>query len=150
MQNELIFIHRIQQPVTHWSLRFRHKGKVIHRQIFHDHKFGGKEQALAAAKKKRDLIAKCVNVDLDEYWTDCKIKKYRYIHSEPSKRNTSGVVGVSLHVWGKSRYWKASICLTQGREKVKSFNAHKLGEKEAFEQACAQRKRWEEEILPKE
>lgn len=151
MQNELVFIHRVQKPVTHWSLRFRFKGKVIHRQMFRDDEYAGKEGALAAAKKKRDRIAHWVGVDLDEYWSACKTKSYRYTHPEPSKRNTSGVVGVSLDVWGGSRrYWKASICLTRGREKVKSFNAHKLGEEEAFKQACAQRKQWEEAILPKE
>ena len=146
-QPKRIFISRYKKPLKFWLLRFRFNGKVIHRENFRDDKYGSRKKALAAAIKKRDRIAHCVNLDLTSHWHTCRVKNYRYTQKR-STRNSTGVIGVAR--WQAASgtvYYRASCCLDKYRETVRSFNAKILGEEEAFHQTIKQRKAWERQLL---
>lgn len=130
-----LFIQRYEKK---WRLKFRFNQKIICDRHFGDVSYGGKEESLKAALAKRELIASCVGVKIGS----SKKEKPR----KASKRNKTGVVGVSLTraVPGKPRYYRSSICVSPGKEVVKSFNIDVLGEEEAFKQACIHRKAGEE------
>ena len=67
-----------------WEVRFSRKGNKV-AKFFSDTKYGGKRAALAAAKECRDEL-------------ELEHKKYTVeeLAKRPSKRNTSGTVGVRL------------------------------------------------------
>jgi hypothetical protein len=142
----LLFITKVLKPIPHYNLRFRHKKKVIWRQTFNFHAYGGsQDKTLAAALKRRDKIAHSLHVDLDQYWKDCHTKDYRYVQQKGA-RNTSGVVGVTYWDSGRAKYWKASICLTKYKETVKSFNCGQYGPDEAFRLAVEWRQAMEHKL----
>lgn len=118
-----------------WEVRFSRKGKKI-AKFYSDTKYGGKRAALAAAKECRDDL-------------EAKYKKYTVeeLAQHPSKRNTSGTVGVRLinriethgayeyHYW----YWVAQWTDGRGKRRTKTFSVHKYGDSEAYRLACKAR-----------
>ena len=70
-----------------------------------------------------------------------------------SSANTSGVAGVDRRKIRNQEYWRARWYAVElaangkrGKEKVKLFNIAKMGDKEAFDAACAYRKKMIEEL----
>lgn len=119
-----------------WEVRFYRRGKKVEK-FFADNKFGGRNKALAAAKKFRDE-------------TEKKLPKYTVyeLSKKPSKRNKSGIVGVRRHEqtdvrgdWGYTyTFWVAQWTDELGRRRTKSFSINHYGEEEAFKMAVKARK----------
>ncbi len=123
------------RPYGGWEVRFQRKGEKIEK-FFSDSKFGGRRGALTAAKNYRDeLEASHSRYSVEE------------LSKNPSKRNTSGMVGVRLHKQIDSRgdyeyhywYWISQWTDGRGRRRTKSFSVHQHGDKEAFRLACEAR-----------
>ncbi|MBK9186986.1 MAG: AP2 domain-containing protein [Agitococcus sp.] len=116
-------------------MRIRWRG-VIYAKFFSDKKNGGTEKAWEAAEAYfHELDAKLP--------PDSKVGKL-------SKRNTSGVVGVS-RAEGLKRgvpyaHWQA-WWTAGGKTKTACFSIRKYGEEHAKQKAIAARKHWEEEYF---
>ncbi len=118
-----------------WLVRFQRCGEKTSR-FFADSTYGGNRNALAAAKEFRDE-------------TEANSRKFTIseMASTPSKRNSSGVVGVRLHREIKTyngyevQYWSwvAQWIDGHGHRKTRSFSVHQYGDEEAFQKACAVR-----------
>ena len=136
-------IHRVEvqsdsgKTYGGWNVRFQRKGQVI-QQFFSDSHYGGRRNALAAAKLVRDEI-------------ESSYRKYTVAELEqvPNRRNKSGHVGVRLHkqidIRGEYEYhywyWIAQWTDGRGRRRTRSFSVQSLGHDEAFRRALAARKR---------
>jgi hypothetical protein len=124
-------ISRIDQPdkKNHgFYVRITHSG-TLHQRYFPDKASGGKNKALAAAKRYRDDVVK-------------KLPKYKRdaIDSRRKKIQQSGVTGVT-HVVAKApggkkvyEYWQAAWDDASGRRTAK-FSISRYGNKEALEMA---------------
>lgn len=153
-QPEHIFItrHRHDESRKYWDLRFRHESRVIHRERFTDREYGSKEKSLQAALTTRDEIAKILKIDLQEYWHDCKIKKYRYTHKvpNPNHKHWTGVPGVRYVPpkpgTNQSGFYIASYCYEKYKPKSKSFSCAVYGKELAFRCAVQWRKKKEREL----
>ena len=107
-------------------------------KYFSDGTFGGKRNALAAAKEFRDSL-------------EAESKKFlvKELAERPSVRNQSGIVGVRLHQQKDQRgdfeyqywYWVAQWTDGRGRRKTRSFSVHQHGDEEAFRMACEARRK---------
>ncbi len=120
-----------------WQVRLQRKGKKTEK-FFSDSVYGGKRNALNAAKEFRDQLER-------------QSRKYtvKELADQPSTRNRSGVVGVRLHQQQDTRgdyeyhywYWIAQWTDGHGRRKSKSFSVHQYGDEEAYRLAVEARKK---------
>ena len=121
---------------THaWRVTIQRRGK-IHVGHFSDGVYGGRQKALAAAKKYRDkLVAKNPPLSRRQY---CSILR---------KNNRSGLAGVSYHSElietghgaVERRFWIARLPLEPWRTKLVKFSVAKYGAEEAFRRAVKAR-----------
>lgn len=128
---------------THgWQVRVIRRGIQIN-EFFSDKRFPGKEAALRRAQQFRD----------EAFQTLRPLSRIE-IARQPTKRNTSGIVGVRRRVKpakfdGKQIdyvVWTASGSPAPNQRKTRDFYVSKLGEDDAREQAIAQRMKWEREM----
>lgn len=118
-----------------WEVRIQRKGQKTGK-FFSDSRYGGKRAALSAAKKYRDKVEA-----RHEKYTVEELAEY------PSKRNSSGTVGIRLHRQIDRRgdyeyhywYWVAQWTDAEGRRRTRSFSIHQYGDDEAYEMACEAR-----------
>jgi hypothetical protein len=121
---------------THaWRVTIQRQGKV-HVGHFSDGVYGGKQKALAAAKRYRDdLLAKHPPLSRKDY---CSILR---------RNNRSGLAGVSYHAEVietghgpvERRFWIARLPLEPWRTKLVKFSVAKYGAEEAFRRAVKAR-----------
>jgi hypothetical protein len=121
---------------THaWRVTIQRQGK-IHVGHFSDGVYGGKQRALAAAKRYRDeLLTKHPPLSRREY---CSILR---------RNNRSGLAGVSFHAEVietghgpvERRFWIARLPLEPQRTKLAKFSVAKYGAEEAFRRAVKAR-----------
>jgi hypothetical protein len=124
---------------THgYQVRLMRKGKAISK-FFSDSagKGKGKAKALAAARSYRDkMLTKLGPADTGA-------------HTEPSARNTSGVVGVRRREAVRETenylyyhyFWEASWTDGEGERQKRNYSVNKYGEDEAKDLALASRKK---------
>ena len=120
-----------------WEVRIMRRGKKVEK-FFSDNGYGGKTQALRAAKEYRDKL----EATMKPYTVAERAKK-------PSKRNSSGVVGVRKSYRKDIRdgyeytyyCWVAQWTDGKGRRRTKSFSIDKFGDEKAFQKAVAARKK---------
>ena len=125
-----------------WEVRIMRRGKKIER-YFADNAFGGKLAALRQAKICRNELEQ----ELNPYTV-------RELAKRPSKRNTSGVVGVRMtyrkDVRGDYEYtyyfWVAQWTDGKGRRKTRSFAIDKYGDENAFQKALSARRKGIKEL----
>lgn len=118
-----------------WEVRIQRRGKRVEK-FFADNGFGGRGKALAAAKKFRDEKLNAMR----GYTTQELAKR-------PSKRNTSGTVGVRRHtqvdVRGEWQYeyafWVAQWTGKDGKRHTRSFSVNRYGEDKALKMAAKAR-----------
>ena len=120
-----------------WEVRIQRRGKKTEK-FFSDNGHGGNRGALAAAKQFRDKL-------------EAASRRYsvKELARTPSKRNSSGMVGVRLHKQIDTRgefeyhywYWVAQWTDGLGRRRTKSFSSHIHGDRGAFKLACEARKK---------
>lgn len=136
-------ISRIDSDDTHgWFYRHYSGGKTFSK-FFSDSRYGGKAQALDAAKKFRTAYEK-------KY----PVLPRKPFHDKPPSHNTSGVVGVSetyTTVRGGSKEkvpcFTVSWCPEPNTTKIKKFiYRDELERDEAFKEAVAFRKSKEREM----
>lgn len=132
-------IYRIdhEKSRTHsWLVTVQRRGRIYHRH-FTDSVYGGKRQALTAARIYRDgLVASLVPLTRPEC---CRIRK---------KNNRSGVSGVTRidlmeTSRGRSyrrRYWLAQWPIGNGKARKKKFSITRYGERGAFQRALRARR----------
>ncbi|MBM4148325.1 MAG: hypothetical protein FJ224_04710 [Lentisphaerae bacterium] len=123
---------------THgYYVRFHVRGKRVH-ECFTDAEYGGKDEALAAAKAFRDAYETQFQPQLG--------KRYRL---RPDCRNTSGILGVRKVTTtfprpdGRSYtydFWESHWPTPEGGHAKKGFSCHRLGEEGALAAAVAARK----------
>ncbi len=119
-----------------WGVRIQRRGKGVHK-FFNDKIFGGERGAFKAASEYRDSV-------------EAKLRGYSVADraKTPSKRNTSGMVGVRKHsqidVRGEYEYhytyWIAQWTDREGKRKTKAFSIQEHGDEKAFKLAAAARK----------
>ena len=123
---------------THgWEVRFHRRGEKVEK-FFADRKFGGKNKALAEARKFRDQQEKKLP-------PLTRKERAQILHG----RNTSGEVGVRWQqksvVKGDTEYtyWVACAtwCPKAGVRKTRSFSCLKYGEDKAWELAVKARQK---------
>lgn len=136
---EVMHIYRIDHDKsrTHsWVVTIQRRGRVYHRH-FTDAVYGGKRNALAAAKLYRDSLLACLRPLTRQ--ERCRIRK---------KNNRSGVSGVTrIDVSEKSRgrryrkcYWLAQWPIGGGKARMKKFSIKRYGERGAFQRALQARR----------
>jgi len=121
---------------THaWRVTLQRQGR-IHVGHFSDGVYGGKQKALAAAKRYRDeLLEKHPPLTRREY---CSILR---------RNNRSGLAGVSFHAEVietahgavERRFWIARLPVEPWRTKLVKFSVAKYGAEEAFRRAVRAR-----------
>jgi hypothetical protein len=121
---------------THaWRVTIQRQGKIFVGH-FSDGVYGGKQKALAAAKRYRDeLLSKYPPLSRREY---CSILR---------RNNRSGLAGVSFHAeiieTGRGpverRFWIARLPIEPWRTKLVKFSVAKYGAEEAFRRAVKAR-----------
>lgn len=130
-----------------WQVRVIRRGIGLS-EFFADAKHGGRAGALSKAMHFRDEKVKELPI----------LPRSRLLR-KPSRRNTSGIVGVRRAVQKIRRgervhtyvVWTASGTPSPGKRKTRHFYVtEKLNEDEAREAAIAQRMKWEQAIERKE
>jgi hypothetical protein len=119
-----------------WEVRIQRRGRKT-QKYFADKTYGGKRRSLEAAKAFRD--------DIEKSSRTFSVKERA---RTASKRNRSGVVGVSLHQQRDVRgeieyrywYWVAQWTDGHGRRRTRSFSVEQYGDREAYELACEARR----------
>jgi len=126
-------IARIDLPRarTHgWQVRLQRRG-VKYGKYFGDGVYGGKKQAIEAARSWRDELLKKMGA----------VEQARICTR--STRNRSGVVGVSkvTVVSNGTRYefWQATWSPEVGRRRCMKFSIRRYGDREAFRRAVIAR-----------
>lgn len=120
---------------THgWQVRIQRRGQIYSR-FFADKAHGDAQIALKFALSFRDdLLAKLTAPPKDSAPT-----------RSPSRRNTSGVVGVSqvTVIRGNQTYtfWQATWSPERGKRSRVKFSILRYGNRRAFQLACAARKK---------
>ena len=131
-------ISRVDTGSTHgYQVRFMRKGYVTE-QFFSDSIYGGKRNALAAARVLRDEL----EAEYPHY-------SRKQIANKMNQRNTSGVVGVRLaeevarHIPSKPvyKYWVAQWSPAPGVRKTRRFSVNKYGNAKAYKLALAARRK---------
>jgi len=125
-------IARIDLPDagTHgWQVRMQRRG-VKYGKFFSDRGYGHPERALLAARQWRDALLE----ELAEHARIC----------ERSRRNSSGVVGVSkvtvVAANGNSyHFWQATWSPAPGQRRCVKFSIKRYGDREAFRRAVQAR-----------
>lgn len=122
---------------THsWFVTVQRRRRIYHRQ-FTDSVYGGKRNALDAAKMYRDgLLMSLAPLTRPEV---CRIRK---------RNNRSGISGVTrIDTREKSRgriarrrYWLAQWPIGEGRAKMKKYSIQRYGERGAFQRAVRARR----------
>lgn len=134
--NEPRNIVRIDIPHrnTHgWQVRVTRRNER-HTKFFSDSRFGGSDEAYAAAEKYRDeLIA-----SLPEPLSGAEIAA--------QARSTSGVPGIRLSYSDGIPRIEADMLTAEGVRKVKSFSLRKWGLRKALWKACV----WKAEATPEQ
>lgn len=123
-----------------WWVRLQRAGNK-HHHFFTDNKYGGKEDALAAATIFRDALK---SQYIENAHTEITLTGQR----KKNLRNKSGVSGVnrssSTNLRNGKRYryfiWQAHWPAENGTTKTKSFSINKNGEEGAFQLALQARK----------
>ena len=138
-------ISRIDSKRSHshgWFVRIYYKTPKEHRKFFSDGKYGGKKKASEQAKAYRDEYIR-------KYPPPEKLPYRR----EPTRRNTSGEVGVS-ETYNRTKSGEKIPCFSvfwapkKNVKKSKAFYHHEYGSREeAFREAVKFRKEKEAEIL---
>lgn len=112
-------------------LRIKYDGKSF-QQSFPFKKYGGKNKAIAAAKKVRDVEGKKI---YGEHWPNAK-----FAPRKNSPTNSSGVIGVSYsekdHSWVAT--WQQGIGIKRGQKNA-YFSINKYGEVKARNLAIEKR-----------
>ncbi len=131
-------VDQLEKRQHGFLVRLQRRGER-HSAFFSDGEYGGKAQALAAARRHYILLC----------------RKYppanrRDFAERMTARNTSGRVGVSLTrsmaANGKAyESFSASCSLEKGRRITKKFSISRYGRKKAYEMAC----RWREAMVRK-
>lgn len=136
-------ISRIDSQSTHgWFVRGYRNGKTFSR-LFSDRKWGGKEEALRAARSFRDELHQQISGMPRQPRTRRVV-----LHDS---RNNTGVLGV-CRTAKKTPSGKLSECYSvswrpePGVQKCTSYSINKYGEKKAFQLAVAHRRRMIREI----
>ena len=119
-----------------WEVRIQRRGKTVEK-FFCDNKLGGSRKALEKAKKFRD--------DMERQMKSYTVKE---LAKRPSKRNTSGIVGVRFEhrmaITGGYKYyyptWVAQWTDEAGKRKTKAFSCEKYGHDEAQRLAIKSRR----------
>ena len=112
-----------------WRVALRRRGMRIVKQ-FSDGVWGGKAQALAAAKDYRDALIREIP----------PLSKLEYANFK-RKNNSSGIVGVHRVISGDTFIWMARLRLPGGRNLQKSFSENKHGTQHARELAIEARQK---------
>jgi hypothetical protein len=119
-------ISRIDQPEKHnhgYYVRLTRNGKTKSK-FFSDKSSGGKRAALRAAKHHEAELL------------ELAAKKVKTGRAKLSKRNTSGLLGVSRGAWNengrKAAYWQAAWIDGEGTRKSRKFAVSKYGEEKAL------------------
>lgn len=119
-------ISRIDQPEKHnhgYYVRLTRNSKT-QSKFFSDKSSGGKRAALKAAKNHEAELLE---------WAASKAKTGK---AKLSKRNTSGLLGVSRGAWNengrKAAYWQAAWVDEEGARKSRKFAVKKYGEEKAL------------------
>jgi hypothetical protein len=130
--------HIIRQEQTEkttacWKVNLKRRSKYMHK-YFPDVKYGGKENALEAAKAYRNSLMSAVSESDYMLWRRNK---------KPST-NTSGIVGVGRYVVkyrkGKRLQWQAAWQDADGKQHCKIFLVSTHGERQAKALAIAARR----------
>lgn len=113
---------------THgWQVRVSFQGRR-RTKFFADRKYGGREEALAAAVVYRDeLLAERE-----------AMRQAGPLERRPQERSTSGVAGIRLAFKGDAAYIEANWVDERGRS-VSSFSVDRWGLRKAVWQACKAR-----------
>lgn len=112
-----------------WRVALQRRGMRIVKQ-FSDGVWGGKAQALVAAKNYRDALIREIP----------PLSKLEYANFK-RKNNRSGIAGVCRVVDGNTPIWVASLQLPDGRKLQKSFSEIKHGAQHARELAIEARQK---------
>ena len=119
-------ISRIDQPEKHnhgYYVRLTRNGKTLSK-FFSDKSNGGKRAALKAAKQHEAELV------------DLAAKTIKAAKAKLSKRNTSGLLGVSRGAWvengKKAAYWQAAWVDEEGERRNRKFAVKKYGEEKAL------------------
>lgn len=120
-----------------WLVRFQRQGEKTS-VFFADSTYGGKRKSLNAAKEYRDA-------------TEAATRKFTIseMANTPSRRNSSGIVGVRLQCETKTyngnprQYWSwiAQWIDGHGNRKTRSFSVHQYGDELAYEKAVEARRK---------
>jgi len=130
--------HIIRQEKTEktsagWKVNIKRRSKYMHK-YFRDTKYGGKENALEAAKAYRDSLMSVASESDYMLWRR---------NRKPST-NTSGIVGVGRYVVkfrkGKRLQWQAAWQDADGKQYCKIFLVSTHGERQAKALAVAARR----------
>lgn len=134
--DDLTCIRRIEyEYLSHgWWVSLRRRGMRIVKR-FSDGVWGGKAQALAAAKDYRNALIREIP----------PLSKLERLNLK-RKDNRSGVSGVQRTAKKNVFYWSASLKLPDGRALRKYFSEKKYGAQRARELAIEERKRMLEQI----
>ena len=119
-------ISRIDQPEKHnhgYYVRLTRNGKTQYK-FFSDKSNGGKRAALKAAKQHEAELV------------ETAAKNAKPARAKLSKRNTSGLLGVSRGAWRengkKAVYWQAAWVDADGTRRNRKFAVKKYGEEKAL------------------
>lgn len=116
---------------THgWYVRINYKDEIKETKFFTDNKYGGKDEAFAAAKEWLSTLRL-------KYAKVLPLKFFR-VHKK-TVRSNSTVMGVTRIKSGEDERYQASWYTKEGKKVQRSFSVRKYGEKEAFHLAWAAR-----------
>lgn len=140
-------ISRIDSKNTHgWYVRIYLNGKVFAAKLFSDKICGGKDKALKYAKLYRDHNQMVADVQR----TTSKRKIRKPFFANPSRNNSSGIVGVnevSTKIRGREVNYIQATWSEEGKPKSKKFYISKYRSKDqAFKEAIKLRKEKEKEM----
>jgi len=130
--HQIIRQEQTEKTAACWKVNLKRRGKYMHK-YFPDVKYGGKENALEAAKAYRDSLMSAVSESDYMLWR----------RNKKTERNTSGIVGVGRYLvrYRKRRklLWQAFWQDADGKRRCKVFFVETHGEREAKALAVAAR-----------
>lgn len=130
-------ITRVDYINTHgWVVRFRYRNNLLCNQLFSDGVYGSKNKSKKEAIKFKDEIS----LTYSRLEDGRKDRPERYCFAKPTKRNTSGVLGVfRIHKTIKGRefnYFIAQYYNPKYNPIKRYFSIDFYGLKKAFLMAC--------------
>ena len=136
MEDDLYGISRIDLPTSGtfgWQVRLARRGRRFSK-FFSDARYGGRRGALGVAREFRDTL-------VAEFPKDERPSA----HDKLTRRNVSGVVGVSRIVVRTAEaeytFWQATWSPRRGVRRRVKFSIRRYGDSRAFELACEARRR---------